>query len=134
MQVYSSVLEEDGVVLVPSVLSRESASDLRKCVVNEIQVMRNIIRNDPSQSISLFYVPAKIHFETPRGYVLLPLRDSESVKKGKDDVGVLVRCTQQLLQKGTLLSKLFARVCNGDDSQLYTTIASCGPNPARHDK
>lgn len=116
VEVYANVLEEDGVVLVPSVLSAESAQSLRDCVINEIEVMRDTIRQEPEKSVSLFYVPAQIHFSTPRGYVLLPFQDSAA---GEQDVGALVRGTRELLGESTMLSKLFSRMCDGEDSQLY---------------
>lgn len=119
----ASQVEQDGVVLVPGVLKREMAETLRECVLKEIEVMRESIRQDPSLSVSLFYVPAEIHFSTPRGYVLLPFRDSDSVSEGPTSVGPIVNAARELLSLDTPLGNLFAKTCDGADSQLYDFCA-----------
>ena len=118
----ASQVREDGVVLIPGVLTKETAASLRECILNEIEVMRDAIRRDPSLSFSLFYVPAEIHFSTPRGYVLLPFRDSHSVLR-ETGTSPIVTAARELLAPGTPLAGLFGETCDGADSQLYDFCA-----------
>lgn len=122
-QLLATAVQRDGVVLVPGVLQKETAATLRKCVLGEVETMRDAIRTDPSLSVSLFYVPADIHFSTPRGYVLLPFRDTESVKEGPDTVGPMVEAARELLSGDTPLSGLFGEMCDGANSQMYDFCA-----------
>jgi hypothetical protein len=122
-------VEQNGVVLVPGVLTKETAAACREAVVTEVELMRQAIRQDPSLSVSLFYVPADIHFSTPRGYVLLPLRDYVVEESSTTETtpcssnGPLVRATRELLQPGAVLSDLFGTLCDGGNSQLYDFCA-----------
>ena len=122
-QWYASAVRENGVVLVPGVLTKELTAALRDCVVSELELMRDAIRADPSLSVPLFYVPADIHFSTPRGYVLLPLRDTPSVRAGPETIGPIVQASRELLSPQKPLSGLFGELCDGNASQMYDFCA-----------
>lgn len=119
----ASAVEKDGIVLIPGVLSRETAESLRGCVLDEIEHMREEVRADASKSVSYFYVPAEIHFSTPRGYVLLPFRDTDSIAAGPENVGVIVKAARELLTPGAPLAELFGNVLDGPESELYDFCA-----------
>ena len=70
--------QADGVVLVPDVLSKESAQRLHACVRDELGRAYAAVEQDPSCSVARFNVPAETH-DPQRGYLLLPLRDEQSV-------------------------------------------------------
>lgn len=128
MERCAAILEDEGVVWVPSVLSLDLTKRLQKCVQEELECMREAIRQHPEKSVSLFYVPAKLHFASSRGYALLPFRETASLdtspndKSGNDDEtrnkssSTLVESTQALLSPGTIMSQLFGTIC---DSELH---------------
>lgn len=112
----------DGVVRVPSVLCPEKTAALRAAIVTELELMRSDIRADPTRSVDYFYVPAEIHFSTPRGYILLPFCDRDAHDEGADGVGPIVTAARELLGKGSQLADLFGELCgaaSGVDPQLY---------------
>lgn len=116
-------LEDDGTVLVPSVLSRETAENLRGCIYAELEHMREDVRQDASKSESYFFVPPEIHFSTPRGYVLLPFRDADSVAAGLSNIGTIVNAARELLAPEAPLAALFGAALDGPRSQLYDFCA-----------
>lgn len=116
-------LQEKGVVLVPGVLQAGTADALRETVLHEHELMREDVRRNPAVSKDYFYVPAEIHFSSPRGYVLLPLRDAESIGAGPHHVGSLVRAARELLEPGSRLAALFGEACDGAASELYDFCA-----------
>ena len=120
---FASIVQEDGVVLLPGVLKRETAETLRSCIYGEIEHMREEVRASPGKSVSYFYVPAEIHFSTPRGYVLLPFRDTESVVKGPNDVGSIVDAAREMLAEKQPLAELFSTLLDGSNSRLYDFCA-----------
>ena len=114
-------LLEDGVCLVENVLSREDAETLRVCVADELAKAYAAVERNVSQSLGRFNVPHETH-DPLRGYLLLPLRDEQSVAEGVNQ-GPMVRSLDKLLQDGAMLGDLFSSVCGGDQSEWYDLVA-----------
>lgn len=122
MKLICKSIRTNGVALVPNVLKKDTAEALRNTVLEEIECMRDATRKNPLLSPDYFYVPAEIHFSSPRGYVLLPLRDSASVAAGPNDIGTLVTATRELLQPNSALGTLFEEMCcasASNEPELY---------------
>eukprot|EP00966_Prymnesium_polylepis_P224762 5198413-Prymnesium_polylepis.1 len=101
-------LRSDGVCYVPGVLKPESVETLYACVVDELSKSYAAVERDPSSSIGRFNVPVETHDPqrraraaaaaaarsrrsdprprppptAARGYLLLPMRDEQSVIDG----------------------------------------------------
>lgn len=114
-------LASDGVCYVPAVLSKESTAMLRECVVDELQKAYAAVKVDPESSVGRFNVPAATH-DPYRGYLLLPLRDEQSVADG-DVNGPIVRSLRDLLVSGSILGDLFSSTCGGETAELYDIVA-----------
>ena len=100
------LLDREGVLLVPSAMRRETALELRACVLDEVDAYHEAVASDPTKSRSLFNVPVETHDPT-RGYVLLPFHDRSSVARGCAGVDVpIVSAISELLGRGTTLGEL----------------------------
>lgn len=116
-----AAVASDGVCYVPGVLSKDSASSLLACVLDELQKAYDAVALDPGSSVGRFNVPVETH-DPLRGYLLLPLRDEQSVKDGVAD-GRIVQALRELIVPGSKLGELFYRTCGGDAAELYDLVA-----------
>ena len=113
-------VREEGVTIVPGVLSKDSAATLLECVSDELARSYAAVDRDPSTSLGRFNVPAET-FDPTRGYLLLPLRDEASVEKGEPK-GPLVSALSELLAPGAPLNELFSATCGGDAAEFYDLV------------
>lgn len=113
----AEAVESDGVCLVPGVLGKESAAKLYDCLRDELAKAYEAVRVDKMSSVGRFNVPAET-FDPSRGYLLLPLRDEQSVADAVDN-GPLVSSLRELLASDAKLGELFSTMCGGADAELY---------------
>ena len=120
-------LKTDGVVLMKNALSVETATRLRACIMDEIDDSRAAVLDAAegevrdAVSISRFHVPVE---QPTRAFTLLPIREGrDNAAADAPDDGSMVATMRELLAEGAPLGNLFARMCDGDDSQLYDWYA-----------
>lgn len=124
-------MESDGVCYVPGVMTDASSRKLYKCLQDELAKAYSAVERDSACSISRFNVPVETH-DPLRGYLLLPLRDEQSVIDGVAD-GPLVSSLRELLSPG---AKLGTRHRGGVPREQPSLLASAGrgrPTPSRCD-
>ena len=120
----------DGVCLVESVLSSESAEQLKGCISDELARAYTAVEDDPASCIGRFNVPVET-FDPLRGYLLLPLRDEASVEAAAASSeaaaatggGLLTSAMKGLLAPGSPLGELFETTCAGSNAELYDLVA-----------
>lgn len=115
------VLTDDGVLLVPSVLGKDTVRALYDAVADELARAYANTNKDPANSLGHFNVPVET-FDPLRGYLLLPLRDAASVEAGVRD-GPIVRALRELLAPGAPLGELFSEACGNTNPDLYDLVA-----------
>mmetsp|Transcript_20460 Transcript_20460/g.23477 ORF Transcript_20460/g.23477 Transcript_20460/m.23477 type:complete len:387 (-) Transcript_20460:222-1382(-) len=129
---FAGALDEEGVVLIPGVLQKQTADDLRRCIYAEIEVMADRSRLDPLKSLGYFNVPAEIYFSTVRNYNLLPFRDEISAQEPSYRAGPIVDAAREMLTPGAPLAELFRYMLDGGESQLYDfNVLRTEPGAAR---
>ena len=94
-------MDSDGVCYVPGVMTDASSRTLYACLVDELAKAYAAVERDPMCSIGRFNVPVET-MDPLRGYLLLPLRDEQSVVDGVPD-GPLVTSLRELLNPGAKL-------------------------------
>ena len=110
----------DGICLVEDVLSTESASKLLGAAQDELSRAYASVERDPQTAVARFNVAPET-FDPLRGYLLLPLRDEQSVADGVK-WGPIVSALDELLQPGTKLGELFSDTCGGDSAEFYDLV------------
>ena len=98
-------MQDDGICYVPNALSKELTARLRECVQDELRRSYAAVDEDPAVSIGRFNVPVETH-DPYRGYLLLPLRDEQSVLDGVDR-GPMVEALAKLLGPKSPIGLLF---------------------------
>jgi hypothetical protein len=96
---------DDGICYVPNALSKELTARLSECVQDELRRSYAAVDEDPAASIGRFNVPVETH-DPYRGYLLLPLRDEQSVLDGVDR-GPMVEALAKLLGPKSPIGLLF---------------------------
>ena len=98
-------MKDDGICYVPNALSKELTARLRECVQDELRRSYAAVNEDPAVSIGRFNVPVETH-DPYRGYLLLPLRDEQSVLDSVDR-GPIVEALAELLGPKSPMGLLF---------------------------
>jgi len=117
----ADTIATDGVCLVPGVLEKALTTELRACVLDELSKAYAAVESEPASSVGRFNVPWETH-DPLRGYLLLPLRDEQSVIDGVPK-GPMVRCLEHLLKEGSKLAELFSSTCGGLNAEWYDLVA-----------
>ena len=115
------VMDDDGVLLVPGVLSKDTIGPLYACIKDELSRAYVNVDSNPESCLGHFNVPVET-FDPLRGYLLLPLRDEASVEAAVD-AGPLVTALRELLAPGSPLGDLYANTCGGSNAELYDLVA-----------
>ena len=121
----ASLLEEQGVVVVPSALQPQTAAALRACGVSERELHHAKVEADPELSPTYFNVPVQSH-DPRRGYLLLPWREAG---RGVDALGEalgegpILDAMREALGEGAPLGDLFAKTCGGEPAKLWDFFA-----------
>lgn len=105
----SRVLMKEGVLKIEGGLTRETALKLREAVLAEIDDARDIVRDRPQMSMSLFHAREE---QQLRSFVLLPLR------RRRDSDDAIVQATRELLGPDAPLGQLYEKLC-GPEAVLY---------------
>ena len=111
-------MKDDGICYVPNALSKELTARLRECVQDELRRSYAAVDEDPAASIGRFNVPVETH-DPYRGYLLLPLRDEQSVLDSVDR-GPMVEALAELLGPKSPIGLLFES-SNTPPAILYDT-------------
>ena len=98
-------MKDDGICYVPNALSKELTARLSECVQDELRRSYAAVDEDPAVSIGRFNVPVETH-DPYRGYLLLPLRDEQSVLDSVDR-GPMVEALAELLGPKSPMGRLF---------------------------
>ena len=121
----ASLLDELGVVVVPSVLQPQTAAALRACCVSERELYHAKVEADPELSPTYFNVPVQSH-DPRRGYLLLPWREAG---RGVDALGEalgegpILDAMREALGDGAPLGDLFSKTCGGEPAKLWDFFA-----------
>ena len=121
----ASLLDEQGVVVVPSALQPQTAAALRACCVSERELYHAKVEADPELSPTYFNVPVQSH-DPRRGYLLLPWREAG---RGVDALGEalgegpILDAMREALGEGAPLGDLFAKMCGGEPAKLWDFFA-----------
>lgn len=114
-------MKDDGICYVPNALSKELTARLRECVQDELRRSYAAVDEDPAVSIGRFNVPVETH-DPYRGYLLLPLRDEQSVLDSVDR-GPMVEALAELLGPKSPMGRLFESMCGGGRAEFWDLVA-----------
>lgn len=116
-------LTKEGVIKLEGAMSESLASELRACVLDEIEDAREAVKRDPSASMSRFHA---VEEQPLRSFVLLPFENE-----------VIRSASLELLGPGTRLGKLFDTLCGLDgtlwDFYALRTEPGCPRQPVHSD-